>query len=61
MLTTAPAGEFRVAAHAGRTRAGSDGDLTVLAADPSAGSMEDFARVLYTIRDGKVIFARDRR
>jgi imidazolonepropionase-like amidohydrolase len=61
MLTTAPAGEFRVAAHAGRIRVGNDADLTVLVADPSAGKMEDFARVLYAIRAGRVTFARDRR
>jgi imidazolonepropionase-like amidohydrolase len=61
MLTTASAGEFHVAGHAGRIRVGNDGDLTVLVADPSAGKMEDFARVLYTIRAGRVIFARDRR
>ena len=61
MLTTAPAEEFRVAAHAGRIRVANDGDLTVIVADPSAGKMEDFARVLYTIRAGRVIFARDHR
>ena len=27
---------------------------------PASGKMEDFARVLYTIRAGKVIFARNR-
>ena len=61
MLTTVPAGEFRVAAHAGSIRVGNDGDLTVLVTDPSAGKMEDFAHVLYTIRAGRVIFAGDRR
>ncbi len=60
MLTTAPAEEFGVTAHAGRIRVGNDGDLTVLVNDPSSGKMKDFARVLYTIRGGKIIFTRDR-
>lgn len=60
MLTTMPAEEFDVAAHVGRIHVGYDGDLTVIAADPASGKMEDFARVLYTIRAGKVIFARNR-
>jgi imidazolonepropionase-like amidohydrolase len=57
MLTTAPAQRFGVSAREGRVEAGLNGDLTVLAGDPSLGRMEDFSRVRYTIRAGRVIFA----
>ena len=57
MLTTAPAGEFHVSSEAGRIHPGANGDLTILASDPSTGKMEDFSNVLYTIRAGIVIFA----
>jgi imidazolonepropionase-like amidohydrolase len=56
MLTTAPAQRFEVLAHKGTIHPGADGDLTILAADPSAGKMEDFTDVRYTIRAGRVIF-----
>jgi imidazolonepropionase-like amidohydrolase len=56
MLTTAPAAEFKVASHAGTIKIGNDGDLTILASDPSVGELTDFSHVLYTIRAGRVIF-----
>lgn len=56
MLTTNPAARFKVSSHAGAIRDGGDGDLTVVAADPALGDLQNFARVLYTIRGGKVIF-----
>jgi imidazolonepropionase-like amidohydrolase len=54
MLTTAPAQRFRVADQEGRIAAGMKGDLTVLAADPASDPLA-FARVLFTIRGGRVI------
>jgi imidazolonepropionase-like amidohydrolase len=56
MLTTAPAAKFKVSAHSGTIRPGNDGGLTVLLADPAAGDLQDFSRVAYTIRAGRVIF-----
>ena len=56
MLTTAPAAKFKVSAHSGTIRPGNDGDLTILLADPAAGDLQDFSRVAYTIRAGRVIF-----
>jgi imidazolonepropionase-like amidohydrolase len=56
MLTTAPAQEFGVQANQGRIQPGADGDLTILASDPSQGKLEDFAHVLYAVRGGRVIF-----
>jgi imidazolonepropionase-like amidohydrolase len=56
MLTTAPAAKFKVSAHSGRIRTGNDGDLTILLADPAAGELQDFSRVAYTIRAGRLIF-----
>jgi imidazolonepropionase-like amidohydrolase len=56
MLTTAPAQEFGVQANQGRIQPGADGDLTILASDPSQGKLEDFAHVVYAVRGGKVIF-----
>jgi imidazolonepropionase-like amidohydrolase len=58
MLTTAPATKFNVSPHAGTIRINNDGDLTVLASDPSTGSLTSFADVLYTIRNGQVIYER---
>jgi len=57
MLTTNPATKFKVSSHAGSIKVGGDGDLTVLAADPAAGELRNFAHVLYAIRAGKVIFS----
>jgi imidazolonepropionase-like amidohydrolase len=56
MLTTAPAAKFKVSAHSGTIRTGNDGDLTILLANPAAGELQDFSRVAYTIRAGRVIF-----
>jgi imidazolonepropionase-like amidohydrolase len=56
MLTTAPAAKFKVSAHSGTIRTGNDGDLTILLADPATGELQDFSRVAYTIRAGRVIF-----
>jgi imidazolonepropionase-like amidohydrolase len=54
MLTTAPAELFHVAG--GKVEPGMNGDLTVLAADPASGDPAAFTKVLYTIRNGRVIF-----
>ena len=56
MLTTNPVQEFHLESHAGQLRVGFDGDLTILSEDPSGGNFRKFARVLYTIRAGRVIF-----
>jgi imidazolonepropionase-like amidohydrolase len=56
MLTTAPAARFKVSAHSGTIRTGNDGDLTILLTDPAAGELQNFSRVAYTIRAGRVIF-----
>ncbi len=56
MLTTSPAVKFKVSARSGTIRTGNDGDLTILLADPAAGDLQDFGRVAYTIRGGRVIF-----
>ena len=53
-LTTNPAGRFCSATHTGRIAKGMDGDLVVLRADPSLDAAA-FAKVKYTIREGKVI------
>jgi imidazolonepropionase-like amidohydrolase len=54
MLTTAPAELFHVAG--GKVEPGMNGDLTVLGADPASGDPAAFTKVLYTIRNGRVIF-----
>jgi imidazolonepropionase-like amidohydrolase len=54
MLTTAPAELFHLAS--GKVERGMNGDLTVLTADPASGDPAAFTKVLYTIRDGRVIF-----
>jgi imidazolonepropionase-like amidohydrolase len=56
MLTSSPAAKFKVSTHSGTIRTGYDGDLTILLSDPSAGELQDFSRVAYTIRGGRVIF-----
>jgi len=61
MLTTAPAGRFRLPPSEGRIQPGASGDLTVLGSNPAQGTMEDFANVRYTIRAGKVIFQKEPR
>ncbi|MBV8115629.1 MAG: amidohydrolase family protein [Silvibacterium sp.] len=53
-LTTAPSAYFKAAAK-GRVEKGMDADLVVLDADPEA-DVRNFARVAYTIRNGKVIY-----
>lgn len=53
-LTTNPSTFFK-AAQKGRVEPGMDADLVVLDADPAA-DVRNFARVAYTIRDGKVIY-----
>ena len=54
MLTTAPAELFHVPG--GKVEPGTNGDLTVLSADPASGDPAAFTKVLYTIRGGRVIF-----
>ncbi len=55
-LTTNPAGFFK-AANAGSLRQGNAADLVVLSADP-ANDVRNFAKVDYTIREGRVIYKR---
>jgi imidazolonepropionase-like amidohydrolase len=55
MLTTAPAELFHLAS--GKVERGMNGDLTVLSADPASGDPAAFTKVLYAIRDGRVIFS----
>jgi imidazolonepropionase-like amidohydrolase len=54
-LTTAPAERFGAASQLGRIAPGLVADLTVLRNDP-AKDIRAFARVQYTVRDGKVIY-----
>lgn len=58
-LTTAPASRFGHAADKGRIAPGMDADLVILEGDP-AQDPAAFARVRDTIRDGRVIWGRDR-
>ena len=57
MLTTAPAGRFRVGDRQGRIAVGMAGDLSVLSEDPAAGDSLAFTHVRYTIRAGRVLFS----
>jgi imidazolonepropionase-like amidohydrolase len=54
-LTTAPARRFGAPKHTGRVAAGGPADLVVLNGDPSE-TVEAFASVRYTLRDGKIIY-----
>jgi len=54
-LTTAPAEEFGVAAHAGTLAVGRDADLVALDADPVADARA-LTRVRFTMRAGKVLW-----
>ncbi|NLR59170.1 amidohydrolase family protein [Chitinophaga polysaccharea] len=54
-LTTAPAHRFRQEAHSGRIAKGMDGDIVLLQADPH-DDIRHFADVVYTIRNGKIIY-----
>jgi imidazolonepropionase-like amidohydrolase len=56
MLTTAPAQEMGLDQTRGQVEEGMRADLTILNADPSI-DLTAFARVRYTIRGGRVIFA----
>lgn len=53
-LTTNPAELFKVP-NSGRIAMGMDGDLVVLAADPDSDP-RNFAKVVFTIRAGKIIY-----
>ena len=55
-LTTAPAARFQPTLKLGRVAVGYVADLTVLDGDP-AQDVRAFARVRYTLRDGKPIFS----
>ena len=57
MLTTAPVKCFGLKEE-GRIAPGHRGDLTILAADPSSQGLTAFTQVRYTIRAGRVIFAK---
>ena len=54
-LTTNPAERFGYAQRNGRIAVGMDADLVVLASDPAADPAA-FARVLFTIRGGRIIY-----
>ena len=58
-LTTAPAERFGAAGRLGRIAPGLVADLTVLRSDP-ARDITAFARVQYTIREGKLIYRSSR-
>ncbi len=58
-LTTAPAERFGAASQLGRIAPGLAADLTVLRNDP-ARDITAFARVQYTIREGKLIYRSSR-
>jgi imidazolonepropionase-like amidohydrolase len=57
MLTTAPTERFRVAHETGTLTPGKHGDLVVLDGDPAQDLMA-FARVRWTIRSGRPVYAR---
>ena len=56
MLTTAPATLLLHDPTAGSLHPGAPADLTILATDPAQTRLEDFARVRYTIRAGRVLY-----
>lgn len=56
-LTTSPAQRFGYSNHSGRIAKGMDADLVVLSADPAQDS-QNFSKVAYTIRQGKIIFGK---
>jgi imidazolonepropionase-like amidohydrolase len=56
-LTTNPAQRFGYSNHSGRIGKGMDADLVVLSADP-AQDTQNFSKVAYTIRQGKIIFGK---
>jgi imidazolonepropionase-like amidohydrolase len=58
MLTTTPAALFKVDRHEGRVATGMDGDLTILGSDPQATGAAAFSDVRYTVRAGRVLFAK---
>ena len=59
-LTTAPAEKFGDSAQLGRIAPGFAADLVVLKGDPSQ-DVETFGSVIYTIRNGKIIYQATRR
>jgi imidazolonepropionase-like amidohydrolase len=56
-LTTNPAKRFGFSNHSGRIAQGMDGDLVVLSADPAQDTTA-FSKVRFTIRSGKIIYAK---
>ena len=57
MLTAAPAQRFRVETEVGTVAVGKRADLVVIDADPKQ-DIAAFARVRYTIRNGRVLYRR---
>jgi imidazolonepropionase-like amidohydrolase len=55
-LTTAPAARFAADERVGRIAPGQAADLVLLTADPAADAA-NFAKVAYTIREGRLIYA----
>jgi imidazolonepropionase-like amidohydrolase len=56
MLTTNPAQRFGVEHREGRVAVGMGGNLTILAKDPAVDGPAAFTEVVYTIRQGRVIY-----
>jgi imidazolonepropionase-like amidohydrolase len=56
-LTTAPAKKFGSEATCGTISPGMEADLVLLSADPAADS-RNFAKVIYTISKGRIIYSR---
>ena len=54
-LTTAPAEKFGESGHLGRIAPGFAADLVVLRGDPSQ-DVRTLGNVIYTLRDGKIIY-----
>jgi imidazolonepropionase-like amidohydrolase len=59
-LTVNPTRRFDDAAAGGTVESGKAADLVVLGSDPTA-KIENFADVVYTVRDGRVVYERARR
>lgn len=55
-LTSAPAVRFGTSATRGQIKAGMDADLVVVSKDPE-GDIRALANVVYTFRDGRIIYS----
>jgi imidazolonepropionase-like amidohydrolase len=57
MLTTAPAKQFHLATRTGQIVPGMDADIVLLNGDPATDILS-FDKVIYTFREGKLIYQR---